>query len=100
MSDEVCIGVVIEESRGLTLDELAGASGVEPEWILRHVEQGCFEPVSGAAPEWRFGVSCISRARRMRGLERDFDAVPELAALFADMLEELDRVRAELANRG
>jgi chaperone modulatory protein CbpM len=30
----------------------------------------------------------------MRALERDFDAAPELAALVADLLEELDAVRA------
>jgi hypothetical protein len=32
----------------------------------------------------------------MRQLERDFDAVPELAALMADLLEELDELRARL----
>lgn len=30
----------------------------------------------------------------MRQLERDFDAVPELAALVADLLEEMDSLRA------
>jgi chaperone modulatory protein CbpM len=29
----------------------------------------------------------------MRELERDFDAVPELAALVADLLEEMDELR-------
>ena len=29
----------------------------------------------------------------MHDLERDFDAVPELAALVADMLEEMDTLR-------
>jgi chaperone modulatory protein CbpM len=32
----------------------------------------------------------------MRQLERDFDAVPELAALMADLLEEVDTLRAKL----
>jgi chaperone modulatory protein CbpM len=32
----------------------------------------------------------------MRQLERDFEAVPELAALMADLLEELDELRARL----
>ena len=38
----------------------------------------------------------LARARRMREIEREFDAVPELAALVADMLEELDELRARL----
>jgi chaperone modulatory protein CbpM len=33
----------------------------------------------------------------MRQVERDFDAVPELAALVADMLDEMDRLRERLA---
>jgi chaperone modulatory protein CbpM len=32
----------------------------------------------------------------MRQMERDFDAGPELAALVADMLDELDDLRAQL----
>jgi len=42
----------------------------------------------------------VQRARRMRTLERDFDAVPELAALVADLLEERDALRAHLLRAG
>jgi chaperone modulatory protein CbpM len=46
------------------------------------------------AGTWRFSGASLLRARRMRQLERDFDAVPELAALVADMLEEIDSLRS------
>jgi chaperone modulatory protein CbpM len=36
----------------------------------------------------------------MRQLERDFDAVPELAALVADLLEEVDDLRGRLRRAG
>jgi chaperone modulatory protein CbpM len=36
----------------------------------------------------------------MRRIERDFDAVPELAALVADLEEEIDALRARLAPLG
>lgn len=36
----------------------------------------------------------------MLQIERDFDAAPELAALVADLLEELDRLRAQLGRPG
>jgi chaperone modulatory protein CbpM len=36
----------------------------------------------------------------MRDLERTYDAAPELAALAADMLEEIDRLRARLRRAG
>jgi chaperone modulatory protein CbpM len=41
-----------------------------------------------------------ARAPVPLGLERDFDAVPELAALVADVLEEMDELRARLRRAG
>jgi len=52
------------------------------------------------AGTWRFSGASLLRARRMRQLERDFDAVPELAALMADLLEEMDTLRAQLGRGG
>ena len=42
----------------------------------------------------------LARARRMRDIEHSFDAAPELAALVADMLEEMDALRARLRREG
>jgi chaperone modulatory protein CbpM len=36
----------------------------------------------------------------MRALERDFEAQPELAALFVDLLEEVDALRTRLHRVG
>lgn len=36
----------------------------------------------------------------MYQIERDFDAVPELAALVADLLEEMDELRVRLERAG
>jgi chaperone modulatory protein CbpM len=52
------------------------------------------------AGTWRFSGVSLLRARRMRQLERDFDAVPELAALVADLLEEMDTLRAQTRRCG
>jgi chaperone modulatory protein CbpM len=80
MSDEVL----------LTLEELVLVCAVTPEWVRVRVEEG----LVAAAPEWRFSTISVRRVRRMVALERDFDAAPELAALVADLLEELDALRA------
>jgi chaperone modulatory protein CbpM len=74
----------------LTLEEVALVCAVTPEWLRDRVEEGLVP----AAPEWRFSAVVVRRVRRMRALERDFDAAPELAALMADLLEELDALRA------
>jgi chaperone modulatory protein CbpM len=76
----------------LTLEEVVLVCAVTPEWLRDRVEEGLVP----AAPEWRFSAVAVRRVRRMRALERDFDAAPELAALMADLLEELDALRARL----
>jgi chaperone modulatory protein CbpM len=76
----------------LTLEEVAVVCAVTPEWLRDRVEEGLVP----AAAEWRFSAVAVRRVRRMHALERDFDAAPELAALMADLLEELDALRARL----
>ena len=91
--DDILIGSLLEES-WLTLEQLAAACTVEPAWLIRHIEEGLFPHAECVAGTWRFSGASLLRARRMRQLERDFDAVPELAALVADMLEEIDSLRS------
>ena len=97
--DDILSGSLLEET-WLTLEQVAAACAVEPEWLARHLDEGLFPHVASIAGTWRFSSSSLVRARRMRQLERDFDAVPELAALVADVLEELDELRAHLRRAG
>ncbi len=94
--DEVLMGSLLDDT-WLTLEQVAAACAVEPQWLLRHINEGLFPDAESVAGVWRISVVGLKRARRMRQMERDFDAVPELAALVADLLEELDRLR-RLAN--
>jgi len=98
MSDEIA-GAVLEGA-SLTIKQVCAVCAIEEEWIVRHVQEGLF-PVSGTTvTEWRFSGADLRRAQRMRALERDFDAAPELAALMVDMLEEIDELRARLRRAG
>ncbi|HMM51945.1 MAG TPA: chaperone modulator CbpM [Burkholderiaceae bacterium] len=97
--EDILSGAVIDEAM-LTLDELARACAVEPRWVQARVEAGLLECGSGAASEWRFASTQLVRARRMVALERDFDANEELAALVADLIEEVQRLRTQLKALG
>jgi chaperone modulatory protein CbpM len=90
--DDILTGSLMEAS-WLTLEQVAAACRVEPEWLARHIDEGLFPRAENIAGTWRFSGASLMRARRMRQIERDFDAVPELAALVADLLEELDALR-------
>lgn len=97
--EDILIGSLMEET-WLTLEQVAAACTVEPGWLLRHIKDGLFPHAESVAGVWRFSGPALQRARRMRQLERDFEAVPELAALVADLLEEMDTLRARLRGMG
>lgn len=93
--DDIVIATLMDEAC-LSLEQLAATCAVEPAWVIRHIEEGLLPTLRGSAGDWRFSAALLLRARRMRALERDFDAVPELAALVADLLEEMDELRSRL----
>lgn len=97
--DDILIGSLMEDT-WLTLEQVAAACPVDPAWLLRHLEEGLFPHAESVAGVWRFSGPALLRARRMRQLERDFEAAPELAALVADLLEEVDALRMRLRCAG
>jgi chaperone modulatory protein CbpM len=64
------------------------------------VLEGRVRPTGDRPSQWRFGSRDLWRVRQIRRLEIAFDAEPELAALVADLLEELDSLRARLQRIG
>ncbi len=92
---EFTIDAVPEES-SLTLEELAAICSVEPDWLILHIEEGYLEPLADFQAEWRFSSASLVRVTRIWMLERDFEAPPELAALVADMQEEMAKLRQRL----
>ncbi len=97
--DDVLIGSLMEDS-WLTLEQLAAACMVEENWLAQHLQDDLLPQVITVAGLWRLSGPSRLRARRMRQLERDFEAAPELAALVADMLGEMDSLRARLRCAG
>jgi chaperone modulatory protein CbpM len=89
-----------DESDYLTLEQLCSVCALEREWLVVRVREGLIPAQGDSDTEWRFTTTTLSRVRRMREIERSYDAAPELAALVADMLEEMDSLRAKLRSRG
>ena len=89
-----------DEDDCLTLEELCVSCALEREWLVVRVREGLIPTAGGTDPEWRFTTAALARARRMREIERTYDAAPELAALVADMLEQMDELRARLRRAG
>ena len=89
-----------EETDVLTLEQLCSVCALERDWLVVRVQEGLIPAQGESDSEWRFTTTTVSRVRRMREIERSFDAAPELAALVADMLEEMDVLRARLRRQG
>lgn len=88
-------GVLLDEV-ALSLDELARACAVEPDWVVRHVRAGVLGDDSVQLTTYQFRSGDLVRARRLLNLERTFDANEEIAALVLDLGDEIHRLRARL----
>ena len=89
-----------DETDDLTLEQLCSVCALERDWLVVRVREGLIPAAGAADSEWRFTTTTLTRVRRMREIERTYDAAPELAALVADMLEQMDELRARLRRAG
>ncbi|MDW5377905.1 chaperone modulator CbpM [Halomonas sp. HP20-15] len=92
-------GELLDET-SLSLEEFARACAVKRQWVVERIESGMLGDGTRYASQWRFTSRDLTRARRLRQMEFDFEADPELAALVADLFEEVDRLRARLRAAG
>lgn len=106
MGQAIVTAVVIEDEAALTLEELAQACAVEPDWVVARVRTGILLELDGsdAGAEhiagWRFSSADLLRARRLCQIERAFDANDDVAALVVDLSEEIRRLRGKLSAAG
>jgi chaperone modulatory protein CbpM len=92
--------VVLDEAQ-IGVGELAGSCNVTQAWIVEHVEAGVLLDDPGPDPSrWHFTSRDLLRARHICTIERRFEANPELAGLFVDLLEEVERLRRRLRREG
>ena len=92
------VDAVLIDEETLDLQELASACAVPPTWVVERVEAGLLA-CSSSAGGMRFASAHLVRARRMVTTERCFDANQELAALVADLIEEVEQLRRQVQTR-
>lgn len=86
--------VQLLDDDALDAQTLAQGCHMSVQWVHARVETGVLAAHSGGdASTWRFASTTLTRARRIAQLERSFDADPQLAALTADLMEEVTHLR-------
>lgn len=89
-------GFILEEQTELTLADLCRACAADTALVIELVDEGVLSPVGNAPEQWRFTGLHMHRARTALTLQRDLGVNLQGAALAIELLEELDRVRAQL----
>ncbi|MET1116046.1 MAG: MerR family transcriptional regulator [Comamonas sp.] len=90
------------DTAALDLAQLAHACSQPTIWVVQRVRDEVLQIDDGAGrshAEWRFSGRTLQRARRIAQLESAFDADPQLAALAADLMEEVLALRQQLRQR-
>jgi chaperone modulatory protein CbpM len=95
----VAIGVCLTDGNALDLTAFAAACGTEVEFVRSLVDEGLVRPVVDQ-PSWRFGGEELTRVRRILRLQRDFEANLQSVAVMLDLMDEVDRLRAQLLRAG
>ena len=93
------IDAILLEDAMLNLDELARSCQVSREWIIERVRWGLLlnqDLITNDPASWIFDSRSFMRVKRIIAIERDFEGNPELAGLVADLLEEVEVLRARL----
>ena len=80
----------------LSLEELANSCQVDKTWVLERIESGSLTCIKTNSNDWYFSSQDLIRAKRLLSIERGFDANEELAALVADLLEEVHTLKKEI----
>jgi len=100
MNPQHDLSSALDESQ-LDVEQLCRLAGVDARWVQQRVDEGLVVTCASAeGGGWRFDTLGLRRVRRMVRLERDFDAVPELAALVADLEDEIRELRARIERMG
>ena len=95
----VLVGVCLNEHHALELDSFAAACGTDVEFVRALVDTELLQPLT-IEGRWHFSGEALTRARRIRRLQRDFEANLETVAVMIDLLDEIDRLHAHIRRAG
>jgi chaperone modulatory protein CbpM len=98
-TSSIAVGVCLTDEHALDLEAFAVACATEVDFVRLLVDEGLVQP-SVERPTWRFGGEELARVRRIRRLQRDFEANLQSVAVMLDLIDEIERLRAQLKRAG
>ena len=98
-TSSIAVGVCLSDEHALELEAFAAACGTRADFVRLLVDEGLLAPAV-LEPAWRFSGAEIARVRRIRRLQRDFEADLQSVAVMLDLIDEIARLRALLQRAG
>ncbi len=93
---DIHTGVILDERFEVSLQQLCDSLQVSETWVYELVIEGALEPTGDKPAQWGFDAEALRRMRTARRLHRDLGLNAAGIALTLDLLEELQRLRAQL----
>ena len=94
--DPALTGTIFDSNSILSIHDLSRMCEVDERHIMEFVEEGVLNVVE-VRSEWHFSGDALRRARLALRLERDLELNLAGVALAIELIEELQRLRRELA---
>lgn len=92
---DILSGNIIEDDNRLTLRQLCEACSVRADYIIELVDEGFIEPTGVSRSHWCFNGVAIQRVQKAWRLQRDLGLNLAGAALALELMEEIERLRAQ-----
>ena len=86
---------LLDEARGITLNDFCGASGLLASLVAEMVNEGVLVPNGDAEHTWRFSGACLARAERALRLKRELELNWAAVAFLLPVLDELHELRRQ-----
>jgi chaperone modulatory protein CbpM len=80
-----------------SLEEICLSCRVDESFVTALVEHGIIDASGTARSDWRFARATVVRVAKARRLERELELNPAGVALALDLIEEIERLRRQLA---
>ena len=89
--------ILLDEDTSYTLQELSDLCSQGTDLIFKMINEGMIVPAGPSPRQWRFGLREIHRVQTAQRLIRDLQINLAGAALALDLLEELGKLRRQVA---
>ncbi len=96
MSEDLLIGEVVVESQTYSLVQVCVICGVATDRIAGLVAFGIIAPTGISPSTWRFNEFALHRAKKAFRLHRGLGLDLQGLALTLELLDEIDRLRAQV----